>query len=267
MLAHNEDLGNVKIFISDTRLIYKIYPYKFFDREYKHKPRSKDKTQTSENKMLINEYAKKMKILGYGLCNEWQYFFTGTIDPKVYKADSFESANKLISDQFRRIRRRYGSDVKYMFILEKHKNGNYHAHGFCNVPHQVVNVFPAYIDSYGRRITPSKSKFIQFGIDQNWYNLGLNTISPVVSKDSVSDYCVKYMIKMMSSGSKFANTVFHSLGLKSFTIERGSFIGDDFSSCLGIYTYNNNYYNLDNIYNYEIKTYSDNIKELTIKLI
>lgn len=266
MLANNENLGNVKIFISDSRLIYKIYPYGFFNQEYKHKKRSKKELECTEQKKMLNEYAKKMDVLGYGLCNDWQYFFTGTIDPRVYNAASFDSVSKLISECFYRIRKKYGKSVKYMFILEQHKNGNYHAHGFCNVPYEVINPNPLYINREGKRVRPSKSKFIQYGIDQNYYNLGLNTISPVINKDSVSDYCVKYMIKMMSHGSKFAQSVFKSKGLKTFEIQHGSFIGDDFKSCLGIYDYDNNKYGIENIYQYEVKSYGDNIKEITLHL-
>lgn len=266
MFANNETLGNVKIFISDSRLIYKIYPYKFFDSEYKHKKRNiENRQQTSEEKKLLNAYAKKMDILGYGLCNDWQYFFTGTIDPKSYAANDFDSASKLISHEFYRMRQK-SEQVKYMFILEKHKNGNYHAHGFCNVPSDIINYHPSYIDAYGRKIKPSPSKFITWGIDQCWYNLGINTISPVLSKDDATDYCVKYIIKSMECGNKWARSVFHSKGLKTFKIEYGSFIGDDFRSCLNVYSYDGNKYGINNIYQYDVKSYSDNIKEITLQL-
>lgn len=257
------DKGNVKIFISDDRLIYKIYPYHFFDQDYKRKERCKERNESSAEKMMLNAYAKKMNVLGYGLCNDWQYFWTGTIDPKSYPANSFGDVSKLISAAFQRINRKF-TGVKYLFILEKHKNGNYHAHGLCSLPGTVVNPNPVYIDSYGHKIRPSKSKFIQYGIDQNYYNLGLNTLSPVVDKGSVADYCIKYMVKMMASGSKFANTVFHSKGLQSFKIEYGCFIGDDFPSLLNV-TAHDVRFGLNNIYEYKIKYYG-NIKEISLQL-
>lgn len=258
------DKGNVKIYISDDRLIYKIYPYRLSTLENTvKKTRSKERQATSSEKLLLNTYAKKMSILGLGLCNPWQYFFTGTIDPKSYPANSFEDVAKLISSCFQRIKRKYG-DTQYVFILEKHKNGNFHSHGLCNLPGTVINPFPKYIDSYGKVIRPSKSKFIQWGIDQNYYNIGLNTISPIQSRGSVTDYCLKYMVKMMSTGSKFSSSVFHSKGLKQFQIEYGNFIGDSFPSVLGINAHNNSLV-IDNIYQYNIKYYG-NIKEITLQL-
>ena len=262
MLANSEDIiANVKIYCSSDRLIYRIYPFNLGENR-SSVSRSKKENETSEKKKKINAYNKILKLLGYGLCNEWKYFFTGTIDPKKYESDNFDIVSKLISAEFRKMKK-IDSSVKYCFILEKHKNGNYHAHGFCNVPDKFVNIFPKYVDKCGKVAVPSKSKFIQWGIYQKYYSLGINTISPKKSKKSVSDYCAKYIIKNIECGDYAAKSVFKSHDLMSFHIEYGKYAGYSFKSLQSI---NGSELGLNDINEYEVKQLGYKIKQIVIDL-
>lgn len=228
--------GNVKLYVSDSRIIYRLYPFDIItDRVVS--PRSKKENKSSPCKRRINLHNKKVALLGYGLCNEWQYFFTGTIDPKKYDSSNFECVADFISDTFRKMRRK-SKIVKYCFILEQHQNGNFHAHGFCNLPDDFVAPYSQYIQDDGFIVKPEKSKFLQFSIKQCYYKLGLNVISPIKSKNSVADYCSKYIIKDIASGDSFSKTIFKSHGLKSFEIEYGSYIGNSWHAFPGIMTDN-----------------------------
>lgn len=230
--------GNVKLYVSDSRIIYRLYPFDIItERDQQNRQRSKNSHSTSPGKRKINLHNKKIALIGYGLCNDWQYFFTGTVDPKEYDASDFNTVSSLISSAFSKMHRK-NREVKYCFILEQHQNGNFHAHGFCNLPFDMVAPYSCYVQRDGYVVKPSKSKFLQFSIKQCYYKLGLNVISPIESKNSVADYCSKYIIKDIASGDSFSKTIFKSHGLKSFEIEYGSYIGDKWHCFPGITTAN-----------------------------
>lgn len=229
-------MQNVKIFSSPERIILKVYNYDlcpektsdqlFIENGKKNCPdiwtvRSVKTNKTTSHKQAINDYNKMLNFLGYGLNNEWDYFFTGTIDPQIYDASDFDTVSSLISECFRKMRSKYKSDFRYCFILEKHESGNYHAHGFINIPGEAVNPFPVYERPDHFRIKPSPSKFTQFAIKQDFYPLGLNTISPINDLNSVTDYCAKYIGKAIEKGDYAAKSIFKSHGLKGFDISYG----------------------------------------------
>ena len=228
-----ESNGNVRLYISDSRIIYRLYSFDLVTNR-PSSPRSENHNQTTEGKRQINLHNKKISLIGYGLCNQWQYFFTGTVDPKKYTASDFDTVSKLISSAFRDMRRR-DSSVKYCFIMEKHKNGNFHAHGFCNLPDQFVLPYSQYKQDDGYIVKPSKSKFLQFSIKQSIYKLGLNVISPIQDPKSVADYCAKYIIKDIASGDSFSKSIFKSHGLKSFEIKYGNYSGANWHCFPGIH--------------------------------
>lgn len=251
--------GNVKIFVSQERLIYKVYPFDIItDRVGERKRKEKE---TREVQKALNLENKRIDLLGFGLCNKWQYFFTGTIDPEKYIASDYNVVSKLISHEFYKMRKK-DKNVNYCFILEKHKNGNYHAHGFINIPGYMVNPFPYYERSDLKKIYPSKSKFIQYGIKQCFYSLGLNTISPISDLNNIADYCAKYMTKNISTGDYCAKSIFKSHGLKKFDIQYGSYLGDSFPSLDEIYQ---SEYNCESVHHMK-KFYNENIFTFEIKL-
>lgn len=216
--------GNVKIFYSDSRVIYKVYPFDIILDRPKLDRDEKSKV-SSFAQQKINLQNKKIELLGVGLCNQWQYFFTGTLDPKKYSTD-FDTVSKEISHVFKKLHD-LDKQVKYCFILEKFKKGDYHAHGFINLPDRFINKFISpYVQDDGYIVKPSKSQYIQWGIKQRYYPLGLNVISPIMSMNSVADYCSKYIIKDPARGQKDSKSIFKSHGLKSFDIQYGNYIGD-----------------------------------------
>lgn len=252
--------GNVKIYVSDNRLIYKIYPFDIICQ--RKTERCTDRKEQEEYQKRENAIAKRIKLLGYGLCNNWQYFFTGTIDPERFQANDYDTVSKLISYEFKKIKQRC-KEFEYCFILEPHKNGNYHAHGFVNIPNEFINPFPYYQrpnSSY--KIYPSKSKFVQFGIKQELYDLGLNVISPCIDINNIADYCGKYILKDIATGEKNSRSIFKSHGLKNFTIEYGNYIGDNFNCLQDIAA---DQYSLKNVIYHE-RIYQGNIMQLEVRL-
>lgn len=69
----------------------------------------------------------KDKIYDYILCNEWTYFFTGTINPKKMDSSKPKECLKPLKKWLENMVARYG--ISYICIFEYHKKGNIHMHG------------------------------------------------------------------------------------------------------------------------------------------
>lgn len=258
-----ESQGNVRLYVSDTRIIYRLYDFDIVtDRVTK--PRSEKVNTTSESKRIINLHNKKIELLGYGLCHPWTYFFTGTVDPKQFpEASDYDAVSKMISQCFRELRRK-SKKVEYCFILEKHQNGNFHAHGFCNLPDEYINPYCMYVRPDGFKIHPSSSKYLQWMIKQCYYKYGLNVISPIQNKNDVADYCAKYIIKDIAIGETNSKSIFKSHGIKSFEIQYGHYGGHIFECFPGIVQES---YPIDNVMEVPFHSVGDGVWEMSIDLI
>lgn len=206
--------SNVKILFSENKIIIREYPFYLFSDEVDKKKRSKIQNKQSENKRIINLHDSVMNIIGIGLCNEWQYFLTGTVDPGRFDRYDADSVKNAFCSMFESIKREY-KDTTYCFIIEKHSDGAYHIHGFCNLDNRILMPDYYYISKSGKIVYPSKSQYIQFGINQKYCNIGLTTVSPIYDKMNVIQYCTKYITKDIACSSS-SRKVFHSKGLKSF---------------------------------------------------
>lgn len=69
----------------------------------------------------------KDKIYDYILCNEWTYFFTGTINPKKMDSSKPKECLRPLKKWLENMVARYG--IAYICIFEYHKKGNIHMHG------------------------------------------------------------------------------------------------------------------------------------------
>lgn len=69
----------------------------------------------------------KDRIFDYILCNEFDYFFTGTIDPKKFNSHDPKAILKYIQNWLKNLVRR--NNLKYVFVSERHKSGRIHFHG------------------------------------------------------------------------------------------------------------------------------------------
>lgn len=258
-----EAQGNVRIYVSDTRLIYRLYNFDIVTDRVTT-PRSEKVNVTDQSHRRINLQNKKIDLLGYGLCNDWQYFFTGTVDPKAFTdAADFDKVSKMISNVFRELRRKH-KNVAYCFILEKHQNGNFHAHGFCNLPDEYINPYCVYVQQDGFKVHPGPSKYLQWMIKQCYYKYGLNVISPINNKNDVADYCAKYIIKDIATGDSFSKSIFKSHGLKSFEIKYGHYGGDKFECFPGIVQ---DTYPISNVMEVPFHSVGSNVWEMSIDLV
>ena len=213
MHGNVEKLGNVKAYVSDKCLILNVYPFSLLSVE--GATRNKDRNESSYYQQTKNRLQRLYNLLGLGYCNEWQYFLTITFDKM--KVDRYNDYDIIaaVQEEFDGIKRKF-KDFKYCYIIERHKDGAYHCHGFVSGIGEIISFNPVYVRSDGVKVYPSKSKFIQYGILQKYFDYGLLTVSPIYSKDDVINYCSKYIAKNLAIRSKNGKNIFHSHGLKSF---------------------------------------------------
>ena len=141
----------------------------------------KDSKIVNSEKLENNVSRAKNKILEYALCNEWQYFFTLTIDRKKQDRYNLDSYIRALGDWISNYNKKYGTNLKYVLVPEWHpKNGGWHCHGlFANVnPDSLV------INEFGYWDMPYyKNRF------------GFISISPIKNAEKVAFYITKYVQK------------------------------------------------------------------------
>ena len=93
----------------------------------------KEKLNNVNNDKIIREdtYARiKEKIFDIINCNDWSYFITVTIDPKIIDSSDVKTVMKKLSNWLHNKSKRRG--LKYILIPERHKSGAIHLHGLIN---------------------------------------------------------------------------------------------------------------------------------------
>jgi hypothetical protein len=109
---------------------------------------SHEKEDKDENEAkLENSFSRaRSMIKQYGLCNDWDYFVTLTLDPKKYNRYELK---KFKTDLIRfacDIRKKYkkldNRRLSYVFVPENHKDGAWHMHGLLyGLPQSAVSDF------------------------------------------------------------------------------------------------------------------------------
>lgn len=85
------------------------------------------------NDSKINEsiLRSKSKIFELAFCNDWDWFFTGTINPNKQNRTDLELFHKQLTQWLRDYNKKYDLDIKFLFVPEKHSDGkSWHVHGF-----------------------------------------------------------------------------------------------------------------------------------------
>lgn len=159
----------------------------------------------------------KAEIYELARCNEWQYFFTGTIDPSKYDREDLHRFHRALKDYIKNLRRK-DIDIKYLFVPELHDDKkSWHLHGFLmGVPDSMLHQFQIG-DKMGKKIA---QRVRQGRKVFNWLDyqerFGFNDLEFIESNIGASKYVTKYISKglrhtVMESN---AHMYYCSLGLK-----------------------------------------------------
>lgn len=191
--------------------MYKLYQYNNNDFRIvvtKNEPKEKKakekkdsdyyipQTDSEEIERITISRSRRM-IREYALSNDFDYFFTATVNSELCDRFSLQQTQQKIRKIMKAIKRK-NSDFKYLFITEKHKNGAFHFHGLCS-SHDSL-----YVNNNG------------YFSSHDFDNLGFNSFSLIKDKTKCANYIIKYITKECIKNEQ-GSVYFCSKGLKKAT--------------------------------------------------
>ena len=187
------------------------------DEEYKR--------GVNSEKLDINIQRTKQSIFGLARCNEWDYFFTGTIDPQKYDRTDLEKYHKDFTQFLRDQSKKHGCKIKFLVVPELHADGrSWHLHGFLSgLPEDQLHRFRYGVDKMS---TALAVKVLNGDPVFNWTayadKFGFCDLEPIRNPEAVSKYVQKYICKDLarSVSEVGAHMYYRSRGLKEPTIEK-----------------------------------------------
>lgn len=181
----------------------------------------------NESKLSQSIARTKNSIFELAFCNEWDYFFTATLDPKKYPRDDLKKFRKELTEFIRNQNKKHKTNIKYLLIPELHKDGkSWHMHGFLSglPPEEVI---PFRIgDKMGKAIAEKiKNGEEVFSWNKYQKKFGFCDLEKIKNAECVSKYVMKYITKDLGRcvTALNENMYFHSQGLrKAEIIEKGT---------------------------------------------
>lgn len=157
----------------------------------------------NEEKLANNIARARTRIFEYAICNEFKYFITLTINDEKLDRYNLKEYIKKLGQFIRDYRKKYGVDIQYLLIPEKHKDGAWHMHGLLKgIPEE--------------HLTINKNGYL------DWKNykerFGYCSIDKVKNQEAVSKYITKYLRKSLGKDGgvtdKESKLYYCSRGLK-----------------------------------------------------
>ena len=129
----------------------------------------------------------KSRVQELILCNNWNCFVTFTLDKSKRNRDSIETFEDL-TRHLKYIRQTRCPELRYMLLLEQHKNGGYHGHALMYLPADfIVDEFIINANGYFEWVDIS-SRF------------GFMSIKPYDGTLRACNYVTKYVTKDLIPG-------------------------------------------------------------------
>ena len=183
--------------------------------------------QVNDKKLDENIRRAKAKIFELAYCNPWQWFFTGTLDPKKFDRADLGKYHKSLTKWLSNLRIRQDVNIQYLLIPEKHEDGrSWHVHGFLmGLPVEHLRQF-VIGDKMGKAIA---DKVRRGDVIYDWpayrERFGWCDLEPIRSREAVSKYVTKYISKGLAKSVTELNAqlYYRSRGLQEAReIARGS---------------------------------------------
>lgn len=191
------------------------------------KPQQKVKIERNQGKESSNISRARSKIWEYAMCNEFEYFVTFTLNKDKMDRYDLEDFISKLGQFIRDYRKSRNTDIEYLLVPEKHKDGAWHMHGLIKgikkeelKPFQLKDKIPSRI-----------KKLIREGrIIYNWSmyaeRFGFVTVEKIINNEAVSGYMTKYINKSVgvTVTEKHKKSYYCSNGLKQAkVIKKGTF--------------------------------------------
>lgn len=150
-----------------------------------------DSIQKNDEKLQNNICRAKGKIIEYALCNEWDYFFTLTLNEKKQNRFNLDAYIRALGDWIGNYNKKFNTKLVYLLIPEWHPlHGGWHCHGlFAGVSKESL-----IINEHGYLDMPYyKNRF------------GWISMSPIKDRKKVAFYITKYVQKDLTKRNKEMN--------------------------------------------------------------
>lgn len=186
---------------------------------------------TNNAKLEESIIRSRRTIFELAYCNPWDWFFTGTLDPRKYNRTDLTKFHKDLTQWIRDYRKKTGQAIRFLLIPELHKDGrSWHMHGFLyGLPADYLHQF-VIGDIMGDGI---RNKVVNGDIVYNWPDyqkkFGFCDLEPIKNQEACSKYVTKYISKNLYNSVKDLNAhlFYHSRGLKKAEIiEKGTMLAD-----------------------------------------
>lgn len=182
-------------------------------------------------KMREAKCRARARIFELAFCNDWDWFFTGTLNSKLYDRTNLIKFHKDLTKWLHNYaRNRKIPKIDFLLIPELHKDGkSWHMHGLLHgLPVDHLTQF-----QIGMTMGAGLAEKVQRGDEvYNWEpymrKFGFCDLERVKDSEAVSKYCCKYITKSLQHSVKEsgAHMYYHSRGLRrSKIVAVGSFGG------------------------------------------
>lgn len=112
--------------------IFRNSQLKLGARMHSNKKKSDERREEYKQRTKYRNVGTVKRLISANF-NHKSLFLTLTFDPVKNLVDSSKSANILTKLFIKRLKKMY-PDIKFLYVLEKHKSGLYHVHFVCNLP-------------------------------------------------------------------------------------------------------------------------------------
>lgn len=129
------------------------------------------------------------------ICNDWQFFFTGTLNPAWHDRNNLFSFRNEFAQFVRDLRKKSGyENLAYVLIPEKHKDGAWHMHGLLRgIPVSALTPF----------VSGIHPKYLVDAGYLNWgayaQKFGFCSLDCINDLDAVAGYLTKYISKDLAA--------------------------------------------------------------------
>lgn len=202
-----------------TEEIYKVVAWKGCRDPDIIRVRDRENEQHNDTKLDNNLSRARSMVLQYALCNPWEYFFTGTLDPDKWRRDDLDTFMRDFQQKIRDWRKEYGFKLDVLLVPERHQDGMWHVHG-------LINNLPSYYTSNfywlplpSLHMTPYPLKLCH-GEYRSWPDFqdryGYCSLGVIRDPVATAYYVTKYIGKDMAqrAGDLGKHLYFHSRPLK-----------------------------------------------------
>ena len=177
------------------------------------------KNSVNTEKLLDNKIRAKNKILELSFCNDWDWFFTATLNPAKFDRTNLSVFHKQLTQWIRNYNKKYKVDIKFLLIPELHRDKkSWHMHGLLQgLPSERLSQFKIG-DIMGHKLA---EKVKNGEIIYNWIDyskkFGFCDLEPIRNQSALSLYMTKYITKeLIQSSITLGNHLYyHSRGLKT----------------------------------------------------